>query len=247
MSKVYTHLLPFRTGGIMKKIIAIAVSALLLTGCAPLSLDSSTARDILFSKRDFSIDVNDADKPTSISEAEQPVFNASGDCRPDADLASLIADQGTLLASSDLSSDGSDAYINQDVLEFESAEIAGEFIDLVRDGLDDSDCAYNNDSEYSTVATQYFGVSTSNEFYSVGSDDSVVWLTDTVFKTTAASSLNLDLSSDALSTVVRQNNYVLVIKGTIYRDTDYRGSIRDLENDFGVIVKQFVSGKRVGN
>lgn len=230
----------------MKKLLAIAVSSLLLTGCAPLSLDSSTARDILFSKRDFSIDVTQPDEERPITETEQPIFNASKDCRPDSDLGSLIDDEGRLLASSDLISvGGSDAYIHQDVLEFESSDLAGEFLDLVRDGLDDSDCAYNNDTDLSTFKTKYYDVSNSNEFYSVGSDDSIVWLTDSIIKTKGSSSLNIDLSSDSLHTVVRQNNYVLVLKGTIYRDSDFRGSISDIEDDFGVIVKQFVSGKKV--
>ncbi len=232
----------------MKKFFAIAVSSLLLSGCAPLSLDSSTASDILFSKRDFSVDLTQPDKETAISEAEQPVFNASSDCRPDSDLASLIADEGRLLASSDLISEGSsDAFVNQDVLEFENSEIAGEFIDIVREGLSDPNCAYNNDSDNSIVKTKYYDVSNSNEFYSVSSDDSVVWLTDSIFKTKASSSLDLDLSSDSLHTIVRQNNYVLVVEGTIYRDSDFRGSIRDFEDDFGIIVKQFVSGKRISN
>ena len=230
----------------MKKLLAIAVSSLLLTGCAPLSLDSSTARDILFSKRDFSIDVTQPDEERPITETEQPIFNASKDCRPDSDLGSLIDDEGRLLASSDLISvGGSDAYIHQDVLEFESSDLAGEFLDLVREGLDDSDCAYNNDTDLSTFKTKYYDVSNSNEFYSVGSDDSIVWLTDSIIKTKGSSSLNIDLSSDSLHTVVRQNNYVLVLKGTIYRDSDFRGSISDIEDDFGVIVKQFVSGKKV--
>jgi hypothetical protein len=230
----------------MKKSLAIAVSALLLTGCAPLSLDSSTASDILFSKRDFSIDVTQPDEEIPISDAEQPVFNASKDCRPDSDLASLIADEGRLLASSDLISVGSsDAYIHQDVLEFETPGIAGEFLELVREGLADSDCEYNDDSDFSTFKTKYYDISNSNDFYSVGSDDSVVWLTDSIIKTKASSALNIDLSSDSLHTIVRQNNYVLVIKGTIYRDSEFRGSIRDLEDDFGIIVKQFVSGKKV--
>jgi hypothetical protein len=232
----------------MKKLLAIAVSVLLLAGCAPLSLDSSTASDILFSKRDFSIDVTQPDEEIPISDAEQPVFNASIDCRPDSDLASLIADEGRLLASSDLISVGSsDAYIHQDVLEFETPDIAGEFLELVREGLADSDCEYNNDSDFSTFKTKYYDVSNSNDFYSVGSDDSVVWLTDSIIKTKASSALNIDLSSDSLHTIVRQNNYILVIKGTIYRDSDFRGSIRDLEDDFGIIVKQFVSGKKVSN
>jgi hypothetical protein len=232
----------------MKKLLAIAVSSLLLTGCAPLSLDSSTARDILFSKRDFSIDVTQPDEERPITETDQPIFNASKDCRPDSDLGSLIDDEGRLLASSDLISvGGSDAYIHQDVLEFESSDLAGEFLDLVRDGLDDSDCAYNNDTDLSTFKTKYYDVSNSNEFYSVGSDDSIVWLTDSIIKTKGSSSLNIDLSSDSLHTVVRQNNYVLVLKGTIYRDSDFRGSIRDIEEDFAIIVKQFVSGKKVSN
>ena len=232
----------------MKKLLAIAVSVLLLAGCAPLSLDSSTASDILFSKRDFSIDVTQPDEEIPISDAEQPVFNASIDCRPDSDLASLIADEGRLLASSDLISVGSsDAYIHQDVLEFETPDIAGEFLELVREGLADSDCEYNNDSDFSTFKTKYYDVSNSNDFYSVGSDDSVVWLTDSIIKTKASSALNIDLSSDSLHTIVRQNNYILVIKGTIYRDSDFSGSIRDLEDDFGIIVKQFVSGKKVSN
>jgi hypothetical protein len=232
----------------MKKLLAIAVSVLLLAGCAPLSLDSSTASDILFSKRDFSIDVTQPDEEVPISDAEQPVFNASIDCRPDSDLASLIADEGRLLASSDLISVGSsDAYIHQDVLEFETPDIAGEFLDLVREGLADSDCEYNNDSDFSTFKTKYYDISNSNDFYSVGSDDSVVWLTDSIIKTKASSALNIDLSSDSLHTIVRQNNYILVVKGTIYRDSDFRGSIRDLEDDFGIIVKQFVSGKKVSN
>ena len=232
----------------MKKFFAIAVSSLLLSGCAPLSLDSSTASDILFSKRDFSVDLTQPDKETAISETDQPVFNASSDCRPDSDLASLIADEGRLLASSDLISEGSsDAFVHQDVLEFENSEIAGEFIELVRDGLADSNCAYNDDSDNTIVKTKYYDVSNSNDFYSVSSDDSVVWLTDSIFKTKASSSLDLDLSSDSLHTIVRQNNYVLVVEGTIYRDSDFRGSIRDFEDDFKVIVKQFVSGKKVSN
>jgi hypothetical protein len=231
----------------MKKILAIAASSIFLTGCAPLSLDSSTAGDVLFSKRDFSVDLTQADEERPISETEQPVFNASDDCRPDADLASLIDDEGTLLASSDLISVGSsDAFVHQDVLEFESPDVAGEFLDLVRDGLADSNCEYNDDSENTIVKTEYYDITSSNDFYSVSSDDSVVWLTDSIFKTKASSSLDLDLSSDSLHTIVRQNNYVLVIKGTIYRDSDFRGSIRDFEDDFGTIVEQFVSGKKVG-
>jgi hypothetical protein len=230
----------------MKKFFAIAVSSLLLTGCAPLSLDSSTASEILFSKRDFSFDVSQRDEETSISEVKLPVFNASDECRPDVDMASLIADEGRLLASSDLSS-GTDVFIDQDVLEFENSEIAGEFLDLVREGLADSNCEYNSDSEYTLVKTKFYDVSTSNDFYSVSSDDSAVWLSDSIFKTKSTSSFKVDLSSDSLHTIVRQNNYVLVVKGIIYRDTDFSGSIRDLEDDFGTIVKQFVSGKKVSN
>lgn len=231
----------------MKKVLAIAISSLILTGCAPLSLDSSTANDILFSKRDFSIDVTQAEKELSISEVDGPIFNSSDDCGPDDDLASLIEDEGRVLASSDLISVGSsDVYIHQDVLEFETPEIAGEFLDLVREGLEGTDCEYNSDTDFSVVKTKYYDISNTNDFYSVSSNDSVVWLADFLFKT-KSSTLKLDLSSDSLHTVVRQNNYVLVLKGTIYRDSDVRASIRDLEEDFAIIVKQFVSGKKVSN
>jgi hypothetical protein len=226
----------------MKKVLAIALSSFVLTGCASLTLDSSTANEILFSKSDFSIDLTEADDPREISEQETPIFYASEDCGPDAKIASLIDDEGVVLASSDLvSSDSGGVFIHQDVLEFESPEIAGEFLDLVRDGLGDSDCAYFSESESVSFATEYSNIQTSSDFYSVNSNDSVVWLTDV----RRVSDFLGDLSSDSLQTVIRQNNYVLVLEGTVFRASDANVSVSDLEGNFSIIVRQFVSGGKV--
>ena len=226
----------------MKKALAIALSSFVLTGCASLTLDSSTANEILFSKSDFSIDLTEADEPRDISEQEQPIFNEGEECGPDAKMASLIDDGGMVLASSDLvSSDSFGVYIDQDVLEFESPEMAGEFLDLVREGLEDPDCAYFSETEGISFATKYFNIQTSNDFYSVNSNDSVVWLAD---ERRVAEFLG-DLSSDSLHTVIRQNNYVLVLEGTVYRSSDANVSVSDLEDNFSIIVKQFVSGGKV--
>lgn len=228
----------------MKKILALSLAPLLLTGCsAPLELDSSTAEDVLFSKRDFSIDLVVADEELRISDVDSPIFAASEDCKPDADIAAFIEDEGRVLASSDLvSSEDSGIYINQDILEFETPEIAVEFFELIREGLQDSDCAYNSTTDLSTVKTNLEELGTSQEVFEVQSDDSLIWIKDAIFK---AESLDLDLSSDSLIAAVLQNNYVLVLNGTVYRDTDAQGSIRDLEEDFAIIVKQFVTGKPV--
>jgi hypothetical protein len=226
----------------MKKVLAIALSSFVLTGCASLTLDSSTAKEILFSKSDFSIDLTEADDPSEISEQEKQIFHASEDCGPDAKIASLIDDEGVVLASSDLvSSDSFGVYIHQDVLEFENPEIAGEFLDLVRDGLEDSDCAYFSESESISFATEYSNIQTSSDFYSVNSNDSVVWLTDV----RRVSEFLGDLSSDSLQTVIRQNNYVLVLEGTVFRASDANVSVSDLEENFSIIVRQFVSGGKV--
>jgi len=232
----------------MKKILSFVLTTFMLTGCAPLTLDRSTAKDVLFSKRDFTIDLSLKDKQLSISQVEQPVFNVSKDCRADADLASLIEDEGRVLASSDFGDEKSDIHVHQDVLEFESVELASEFLELVREGLEDPDCEYTGKLESVTSKVTYYDISTSKEFYSVDSDDSVVWFTDSVLKTKSSfSSLNLDLSSDSLTTVIRQNNYVLFLKGTIYRASKVDASMKDFEEDFAIIAKQFVTGKKVSN
>jgi hypothetical protein len=228
----------------MKKVLGIVMSLFVLTGCAPLTLDSSTAREILFSKDDFSTELTEADDPRKISEQEQPIFNASEACEPDARLAALIEEEGVVLASSDLVNAGSfGVYIHQDVLEFDTPQIAGQFLDLVREGLEDSDCAYNSNSETTSFATEYRSVQTSNDFYSVNSDDSVAWLTDS----TIYAEVIGDLSSDSLQTVIRQNKYVLVLKASVYRVSDVDVSVSDLKNDFSTIVRQFVSGGKVQN
>jgi hypothetical protein len=227
----------------MKKLIGLALLTVFLTGCAPLQLDSDSAEDVLFSSRDFSLDLSSADEESDISDSEYPVFNASGDCRPDEDLKNLIEDDGKVLASSDLKSRGeSGIYIDQDIVEFDTVEIATEFMDIVREGLDDKDCAYESETDSSNFRTKFEDLGVSQEVFDVASDDSVIWVSDTLAK---AVTLNFDLSSDSLTAIVRQNNYILVLEGTIYRDTDVDGSIKDLEEDFALIVRQFVSGKPI--
>jgi hypothetical protein len=226
----------------MKKLIGLLLLTVVLTGCAPLQLDSDTAEDVLFSSRDFSLDLSSADEEKDISEAEYPVFGASDECRPDEDLKDLIEDDGDVLAFSDLTSRGeTGVYVSQNILEFDTPEIASEFMGIVREGLDDKDCAYESVTASSTFRTKYDELGVSQEVFDVDSDDSVIWITDNLRK----GSFSFDLSSDSLTAVVRQNNYILVLDGTIYRDTDAKGSVKDLEEDFALIVRQFVSGKKI--
>lgn len=227
----------------MKKLIGVVLLAVFLTGCAPLQLDRDSAEDVLLSSRDFSLDLSSADEESDISDTDSPVFSASEDCRPDEDLKNLIEDDGKVLASSDLKSRGeTGVYVDQDVLEFESPEIASEFMDIVREGLDDNDCAYESETDSSNFRTKFEVLGVSQEVFDVTSDDSVIWITDSLAK---APTLNFDFSSDSLTVIVRQNNYVLILDGTIFRDTDADGSIKDLEEDFAFIVRQFVSGKPI--
>jgi hypothetical protein len=225
----------------MKKVIGLILLPGFLTGCSPLQLDSDTAEDVLFSSRHFSLDLSSADEEEDISEAEYPVFGASDECRPDEDLKDLIEDDGDVLAFSDLTSRGeTGVYISQDILEFDTPEIASEFMGIVREGLDDKDCAYESVTDSSTFRTKYDELGVSQEVFDVDSDDSVIWITDSLRKGSF-----FDLSSDSLTAIVRQNNYILVLDGTIYRDTDAKGSVKDLEEDFAFIVRQFVSGKTI--
>jgi hypothetical protein len=227
----------------MKKLIGLVLVAVFLTGCAPLQLDRDSAEDVLFSSRDFSLDLSSADEEKDISEIDLPVFNASDKCRADVDLKNLIEDDGKVLASSDLKSRGeTGVFIAQDILEFDTPEIASEFLEIVREGLDDDDCAYESDSDSITVRTKFDDLGVSQEVFDVSSDDSVIWITDSLFK---AKTLKIDLSSDSLTAIVRQNNYVLVLDGKIYRDSDADASMRDLEENFALIVRQFVSGKPI--
>jgi hypothetical protein len=232
----------------MRKLIGFGLLTLLLTGCAPLQLDQDSAQDVLFSARDFSVDLSLDDEEQPISEKEWPIFGSSDECLQDADLRDLIEDEGKVLAHINLESrKDSGVYIEQNIIEFQNPEIAKEFIELVREGLDSDGCAYEIDDQkflsnlnYTESSQSYDVWGLSQEVFDVSSDDSVVWVTESLFISSFG-----DYSSDSLTSVVRQNNYVLVLDGTIYRVTDADGSIKDFEKDFAVIVEQFVTGKRI--
>lgn len=227
-------------GGVGVLVVGAIVLATTMT--SPLKLDAATADDVLFGARDFSVDVAQSEDAITIAESDNPVFGAGEQCEPDARLARLISSSGTQLASRDFNSVKSGIYVNQDILEFDSVESAQEFIALTQEGLDFPDCEFNSVTDSSTFLTTLSVIGDTQDVYGVGSDESVVWAED---QEIYAPALGFDLSSDSQVAVVRENNYVLVLNGTVYRDTDDFGSIRDLEDDFAVIVEQFVSGKKI--
>jgi hypothetical protein len=223
-------------------VLVVGAVVLATTFATPLKLDSATAEEVLFTARDFSVDLSLSDDPLAITEAENPVFGVGEQCEPDRRLADLLSSNGTLLATRDLTSAKSGVYVHQDILEFDSVESAEKFLSVTQEGLAYSDCEYNNVDESSSFQTDISVIGDSQDVYGVSSNESVVWSED---QEILAIALGFDLSSDSQVAVVRQNNYVLVLSGTVYRDTDDFGSIRDLEDDFAVIVEQFVSGKKV--
>jgi hypothetical protein len=227
-------------GGVGVLVVGAIVLATTLT--SPLKLDAATAEEVLFTARDFSVDLGTSEDAISISESDNPVFGVGEECEPDGRLARLISSSGTQLATGDFNSAKSGIYVHQDILEFDSVESAQEFVALTQEGLAYPDCEYNSVTEYSSFATTLSIIGDTQDVYGVGSDESVVWAED---QEILAFTLGFDLSSDSQVAVVRENNYVLVLNGSVYRDTDDSGSIRDLEDDFAVIVEQFVSGKKI--
>jgi hypothetical protein len=227
-------------GGVGVLVVGAIVLATTLT--SPLKLDAATAEEVLFTARDFSVDLGTSEDAISISESDNPVFGVGEECEPDGRLARLISSSGTQLATGDFNSANSGIYVHQDILEFDSVESAQEFVALTQEGLAYPDCEYNSVTEYSSFATTLSIIGDTQDVYGVGSDESVVWAED---QEILAFTLGFDLSSDSQVAVVRENNYVLVLNGSVYRDTDDSGSIRDLEDDFAVIVEQFVSGKKI--
>lgn len=227
-------------GGLAVLVVGVIVLTSTLT--TPLKLDAASAEEVLFSAFDFSVELGPSEDSLSISESENPIFGVGEDCEPDARLAGLISSNGTLLATRDLNSiSDSGIYVHQDIIEFDSVESAAQFVAITREGLAFPDCEYNNVDESSSFLTEFTVLGDTQGVYGVGSEESVVW---SEAQQIIAFELDFDLSSDSQTAVVRQNNYVLVLHGTVYRDTDAFGSIRDLENDFSAIAKQFVSGKR---
>ncbi len=222
-------------------VLAVGAIILATTLSAPLKLDAATAEEVLFTARDFSVDLVSAEDPISLTESDNPIFNVGEQCEPDARLAAMLSANGTLLATSDFNSAKSGIYVHQDIIEFDSVESAEQFMAVTREGLAFPDCEYNNTDESSTFITNFTVLGDTQDVYGVTSDDSVIWAEDQVI---IAPSLGFDLSSDSQVGVIRQNNYVLVLSGTVYRDTTDAGSIRDIEADFEVITQQFVSGKR---
>jgi hypothetical protein len=227
-------------GGVGVLVVGAIVLATTLT--SPLKLDAATAEEVLFTARDFSVDMGISEDDNPIRESDNPVFGVGEDCEPDGRLARLISSSGTQLATGDFNSIESGFYVDQDILEFDSVESAQEFVSLTREGLDYPDCEFNSVTDSSTFITTFSIIGDTQDAYGVGSDESVVWAED---QEIFAPSLGFDLSNDSQVAVVRENNYVLVLKGTVYRDGEAGGSIRDLEDDFAVIVEQFVSGKKI--
>lgn len=226
----------------MKKIAILTSLAFLFTGCAAqFELDGDSASSVLFSHRDFGFDVERSEDTSDIGEMKFPVFRASEDCEPDDEIAQLISRRGQVLASQNVGGSESEVYIQQDIVEFASGDSASELLELVRLGHSDEECRKNFDNEISSQTTTFEELESADEVFGVSSDGSLLWLVDQESKANVdTGGFNADLSSDGVQVVTRKGAYVLLLRGTVYDGADI--SVRDVERDFGIVVKQFLAG-----
>lgn len=193
-------------------VAAVAVGATIFMANS-FKLDAASAEDRMMTASDFAFDISPSDEENDISEVEYPIFASSDDCTQDGDMAELI-DTSTVLASADwdnnVSSD-SPSYFHQDIVEFKDANEAGGFLELVREGYANVDCAYNSTSDSSIFTAFNSGLTSASSAYGVDGDESVVF--DHTFSMYAFS-LGFGFGQEGKDVIVRKGKYVLVIDAT---------------------------------
>lgn len=200
-------------GGALAGVAAVAVGATIFISNS-FQLDAASAEERMMSSSDFAFDISTSDEENDISEVEYPIFAASEDCTQDVDMAELI-DSSTILASADWDNDGgsdSPSYFHQDVVEFRDANEAGRFLELVRDGYANEDCAYNSTSDTSIFTAFNSGLTTASIEYGVDGDESVVF--NHTFSMYVFSFGGFGFGQEGKDVLVRKGKYVLVIDAT---------------------------------
>lgn len=189
-----------------------------------LKLTKAEAEDRLADKADFSFSVEIPDEPTTIMEATAWVVFSAGteDCSEDGDISSRIQDQGTLLASKDLT--GENIYFNEDIIEFESDAIPTEIIQLVKDGYEDPGCDYDSDN----ISTTFENLSTSADKLGKATPNSAYFEENTDWSSTDFDYDFLDNKSS--SVIVADGKYLIVIRLSVYEDQLSSSEMRDALN-----------------
>lgn len=190
-------------------VAAVAVGAAIFMANS-FRLDAASAEARMMTASDFAFDFSPMEDENDIAEVKYPIFAASDDCTQDTDMAELI-DSSTVLASADwdnnITSD-SPSYFHQDIVEFKDVNEAGRFLELVREGYANADCAYNSTSDSSIFTALNSGLTTASSEYGVDGDESVVFEhTFSIY----AFSLGFGFGQEGKEVIVRKGKYVLVI------------------------------------
>lgn len=203
--------------------VIVLVVALILSPKG-LKLTKAEAEDRLADKADFSFSVEVPDDPTTIMEAAAWVVFSAGtdDCGEDGDMKSTIQNDGTLLASKDLT--GNNIYFNEDIIEFESDKIPTEIIQLVKDGYEDPGCDYDSDN----VSTTFENIGTSGEKIGKGTPNSVYFEENSDWSSTDYDYDFLDNKSSSI--IVADGKYLIVIRISVYEDQLSSSEMRDALN-----------------
>lgn len=188
--------------------IALVVSgALIINGLMPFKVDAAEAKIRLMDPSSFGFEMVIAKDPEPISASKNPIFGVGERCVQDTEFKALLS-QGEVLASTDLTTDlegVKSSSFHEDLIKFESETDATRAINLVRDGFENSECAFRG--EY--VNSELTGLATAQEEFGSGGSASVTFKNDMNVK---SEFLNLDFTFSGNNTYVQRGDYLLVIE-----------------------------------
>ena len=176
----------------------------------PLNLSKAEAQIALMQPSDFSFDVSEPEEPNTImDDVSWVIFDAGAtECSQDGEIKSLVQDQGTLLASTDLN--GTDVYFGQDIVEFESDQIPTDIVSLINSGYDNSACDYDSDDVNTTLSD----LGSAKEKLGIGPETSTYFAQDSVWE--GAYSF---LSSKTATLAVADGKYLIVTRMSGFDDS----------------------------
>lgn len=201
--------------------LALALIAVLVVALTPFSLDAKTAETKLMAVKDFAFDAAFSDDPYTAEDSAYPIYRASDECSADVDMQSMINDEGTLLASADFKEnvpETNSVHVDEDIIRFETDELANKFVALARDGYDDPDCEYNSTGDYVSTTGILSGASDVQSRLGVGGSNSFFVRYQSTME--ASGYYSFTIATDSRIAVVARGRYVGIFRGTIDADTD---------------------------
>lgn len=213
-------------------VAALAIAVVAVFAFMPYSLSADRANELLVPKTAFSSDLKDADEPNHIGDVEYPVFGTGDECTQETSIASLF-DEGTMLAFSDYSNDGTDFGVwEQSFWEFESADTPKAIIEATRSGYDNSDCEYFSSTSTSVMSSTVSELGDSRSSFGIASENSVFFVDKTSY---ISSFLTLNWKEGQM--FVQKGRYLMSIRFT--SDTDAEDIYGDFESAAKLALESF--------